>query len=45
MKKISILLVLIISLQVNAQKSFEKNANVVAFGLDLGIYRIEGNKG
>ena len=38
MKKISILLVLIISLQVNAQKSFEKNANVVAFGLDLGIY-------
>jgi hypothetical protein len=38
MKKIAAIVVLIISLQVNAQKSFEKNANVVAFGLDLGYY-------
>ncbi|MBK8366083.1 MAG: hypothetical protein IPL10_01365 [Bacteroidetes bacterium] len=38
MKKIAAIVVLIISLQVNAQKSFEKNANVVAFGLDLGLY-------
>jgi hypothetical protein len=38
MKKIVAVLVFLISLNVNAQKSFEKNANVIAFGLDLGVY-------
>ncbi len=30
--------VLLITLQANAQKSFEKNTNVIAFGADLGLY-------
>lgn len=38
MKKIIAVLLVVFSLNVNAQKSFEKNVNVVAFGLDLGIY-------
>jgi len=37
-KKIAVLLVVFISLQLSAQKSFERNTNVVAFGADLGLY-------
>jgi hypothetical protein len=40
MKKINAIIILVtfISTNVAAQKSFEKNTNVIAFGLDLGLY-------
>lgn len=37
-KKIAILALLISATQLSAQKSFEKNTNVIAFGADLGLY-------
>ncbi|MBI3518775.1 MAG: hypothetical protein HY062_05395 [Bacteroidetes bacterium] len=38
MKKIIFVLAIVSSVSAFAQKSFEKNTNVVAFGADLGIY-------
>lgn len=38
MKKVIVVLSVLSSLNVLAQKSFEKNTNVVAFGMDLGLY-------
>lgn len=38
MKKIITVLIVLVSLSLSAQKSFEKKSNVIGFGLDLGIY-------
>ena len=38
MKKIIVLALTIMVVNLKAQKSFEKNTNVIGFGLDLGIY-------
>lgn len=38
MKKITALLIVLCSIKGMAQKSFEKNTNVIAFGADLGLY-------
>jgi hypothetical protein len=38
MKKIIAVLIVLVSLSLSAQKSFEKKSNVIGFGLDLGIY-------
>ncbi|MES2515572.1 MAG: hypothetical protein V4580_15560 [Bacteroidota bacterium] len=38
MKKITALFLIVCSFHLSAQKSFEKNDNVIAFGLDVGLY-------
>ncbi len=38
MKKIILISLVFTIVKLNAQKSFEKNTNVIAFGADLGVY-------